>query len=208
MVAAFIWGPMQWRMLHGLAYLHDAQEVDPENEVFLNYMVAMVGILPCQQCREHCTKLFERATSGFSSDIKERGAQYAAFRLHNMVNHKLKRPEIAMEDFKMVQQRSFVWGNEFNAYGFFGFLFVIVLNYDNMLKEERAPQHVKDAYRQLFNALILLFESINMDLLAISMQFCMDFTDEQHLLQLLYREYQSYGFDDDLDSLVERFGHK
>jgi hypothetical protein len=210
MVAAFIWGPMKWRMMHGLAFLYDdAKErtdisTNDSVSVFYHYMTTMVSVLPCQECRHYCQELFRLNNKYFRDLLTDYGAQRLAFDLHNIVNQKLDRPEI--ESVELVMRRSRVWNNEFTIYGMFGFLFVMVLNYNNYFAEEgRKKSKVEKAYREFFEALADLLLFLDMESLAESMYTCMPFTSPTDLFNRLYQEYKLHGFTEEMDEIQLRY---
>ena len=210
MVAAFIWGPMKWRMMHGLAFLFDGavERTDVSTHdsvsVFYNYMTSMVSILPCLECRHYCQELFRLNNKYFRDLLTDYGAQRLAFDLHNIVNQKLDRPEI--ESVEVVMRRSRVWNNEFTVYGMFGFLFVMVLNYITYFAEEESKKNkVEKAYRKFFEALADLLLFLNMKSLAESMYTCMLFTSPIDLFHRLYQQYKMHGFPEDMDEIQLRY---
>jgi hypothetical protein len=167
-------------------------------------MTAMVSTLPCCECRHYCRTLFRLNNTYFRDLVEDFGAQQVAFDLHNIVNKKLERPEI--ESVELVKRRSRVWNNEFTVYGMFGYLFVMVLNYNICLKEERKMKFdVEEAYRQFFKALAELLHFIDMESLAESMYECMSFTSPTDLFHRLYQEYKLHGFPEDMDEIQLRY---
>lgn len=155
----FLWGPMTWRQIHGMAHIFDTRIDDDITEktaeVFVLFLIALAWVLPCSTCREGYTNFLLAALKRdlLQEVFAPRAVRRFAFDLHNLVNVKLGRPEC--ESFELVQRRSEVWSVEFLPRELFGLLFIIALNF-RANQEPDKEQH----YREFFSVLPTLLDAL------------------------------------------------
>jgi len=129
----YLWGPMAWRQIHGMAHVFDTRVQDATQEtaeLFVLFLIGLAWVLPCYGCRASYT---EYLLADLKKDLVEtvflpRQVRKWAFDLHNIVNRKLNRPESS--EFELIVRRSEMWSVEFLPRELFGLLFIIALSYD------------------------------------------------------------------------------
>lgn len=132
-MAPSVWGPMAWRILHGMAHRFDrclGSISKPQILIFVKFLQELAWVLPCVYCRNSYTDyILAEYTSGMLFDYFNRQrVRYFMFTLHNKVNHKLGKAEF--EDFEIVKRRSKVWDCEFLESELLGLCYVVALNFD------------------------------------------------------------------------------
>ncbi len=155
----FLWGPMAWRQIHGMAHVFDTRVDDDISEqtaeLFVAFLIGLAWVLPCSTCRASYT---DYLLSYLKKDLLEkfflpRKVRRFAFDLHNLVNKKLERA--TSTDFDLVMRRSEVWSVEFLPRELFGLLFIIALNF-NANQEPNKEQHYREFYTVMPNLVAAL----------------------------------------------------
>jgi hypothetical protein len=138
-MAPSVWGPMAWRMLHGLAHRFDTMEgtvlsADVMEAVVL-LLLRLSWVLPCVHCRNSYTEYLIDNREAIDELLLRREMRTLVWHLHNLVNLKLDKPQFERLD--VVKRRSEVWSVEFDAREVLGLLFVVALNYDTNGEPDR-----------------------------------------------------------------------
>lgn len=155
----FLWGPMAWRQIHGMAHVFDTRVDDDiaveTAEAFVIFLMALAWVLPCSTCRAGYTDflLLYLKRDLVNEIFLPRQVRQFAFDLHNLVNEKLGRP--LCESFELVQRRSAVWSVEFLPREFFGLLFIIALNFE----ANQEPDKIEH-YQEFFDVLPVLLDAM------------------------------------------------
>jgi hypothetical protein len=145
-MAPSVWGPMAWRLLHGMAHKFDRcleTITRPQILVFVKFLQELAWVLPCVHCRNSYTDyILDEYTSGqLFTYFSEQQVRYFIFTLHNKVNQKLHKAEF--EDFEIVKRRSKVWECEFLEAELLGLCYIVALNFDGN-GEPGKEQHYLD----------------------------------------------------------------
>lgn len=155
----FLWGPMAWRQIHGMAHVYDTRiddDISVETaEIFILFLIALAWVLPCSTCRAGYTDfLLAYLKRDFINEVfAPRKVRQFAFDLHNLVNRKLERP--LCEDFELVIRRSMIWSVEFLPRELFGLLFIIALNFDAYQEPDKELH-----YQEFFGVLPALLDAL------------------------------------------------
>jgi len=88
-----VWGPLQWKALHQLTRGYPRTDPSPGHKTALvDYVQALVQLLPCQQCRGHWAKLAPTVADATQSRYT---AMKWAIDAHNAVNARLHKPQLS-----------------------------------------------------------------------------------------------------------------
>jgi hypothetical protein len=88
-----VWGPLQWKALHQLTRGYPRTDPSPAHKAALvNYVQALVHLLPCQKCREHWAEA--AATVGDATHSRYTAMKWA-IDTHNAVNARLHKPQLS-----------------------------------------------------------------------------------------------------------------
>lgn len=91
------WGPLGWRWLHLEAInFPEAPDREIQSAMFLRFW-SFIQSLPCAECRLHATKYIRAYPPDFSGSG---GFQTWAWRFHNAVNLRLKKPLMTAEEYR------------------------------------------------------------------------------------------------------------
>jgi len=208
-----VWGPMTWRLVHGMAKRFDETKTSSKEaaDLFYLFLLHISWVLPCVHCRVSYQRFlteFSQGSPGKKSiqDYFEEGnAGELACIIHNLVNQKLNKPQV---EWRLVQLRSRVW-TEFNSREFFGLLFIIALNFKSN-GEPNSKQH----YQDFFSLLPELCEMLSYDRLAACLQDAgimeaRTFQSQRQLTKVLYAAYVTWLGGREhvppLDSVVKRY---
>jgi hypothetical protein len=96
-VAKDKWGPAGWQLLHRYAIDYSAHPTDAEAEIAIRWIWSFISNLPCAECRGHAQSYFLRhpPTAQNSETLQD-----WAWRFHNAVNRRLKKPEVSFDGYK------------------------------------------------------------------------------------------------------------
>lgn len=153
-----IWGPLVWRLIHGLAKIYDRDTLcecgtsDACRESFLRFLLVLKAVLPCGECRKSYARFIDNSRDRIVRAFETSEVMVFAYDLHNMVNRKLGKP--AFGPFELVQRRSDVWDCEAMDSELLGLCLIVSLNYDSNKELDKAQQYMEliDAVRSLVRA--------------------------------------------------------
>ena len=194
----FLWGPIAWRQIHGMAHQFDTRpQVDMRvADLFILFLIELAWVLPCKTCRTsysgYLNQYLERNSfgkRGIDAFFEQHNVQRFAFDLHNTVNLKLGKP--IAENFELVTRRSELWCVEFLPRELFGLLFIIVLNYAGNSEPDKEKHH-----RRLFILLPDLLFGLGEDRMAVALETTavgsLPVITQETLLQALYDAYSDW----------------
>ena len=93
-VGITVWGPLQWKTLHQLTRGYPRTDPSPDHKAALvNYVQALVHLLPCESCRSHWAPLADGVTAAVPSRYT---AMKWAIDAHNAVNARLHKPQLSL----------------------------------------------------------------------------------------------------------------
>jgi hypothetical protein len=168
----YLWGPMAWRQIHGMAHQFDTlPNIDNRvADLFVLFLISLAWTLPCKTCRTSYSGYLNSymepnslGQRGIDTFIASRNLRRFAFDLHNTVNLKLGKP--LAESFDLVTRRSEMWGVEFLPSELFGLLFIISLNYKDNMEANKEKHH-----RRLFAVLPDLLFALGEPNMAVSLE--------------------------------------
>lgn len=187
----FLWGPMAWRQIHGMAHVFDTRVDDDISEkvaeLFILFLIGLAWVLPCNSCR---TSYTEYLLGYLKKDLLEhffipRKVQQFAFDLHNMVNKKLERATCV--NFDLVLRRSELWSVEFLPRELFGLVFIIALNF-NSNQEPDKEMH----YKEFFSVLPHLLVALENKRMAVALEQNIQFNSHWTQDGLLHSIYNAF----------------
>lgn len=195
----FLWGPMAWRQIHGMAHAFDRSfpVADTKDnisekvaELFVLFLIALAWVLPCNLCRlSYSDYLLGFLQNGkLAGYFNARKVQRFAFELHNMVNEKLNRP--VCDNFDLVLRRSELWSVEFLPRELFGLLFIITLNF-NSNQESEKQKH----YKEFFLSLPHLLAALGNQRMAVALEQHINYSQvwtQENLLQSVYSAFATW----------------
>lgn len=209
-MAPSIWGPLVWRLVHGMAKEYDNLEDTIRFDqmlIFIRFLQVISFVLPCYDCRESYTDYILSAHRDGSMHEAFRTAtvMHLTFMLHNRVNQKLNKPQFI--NFELVQRRSEVWDCEFMDSELLGMAFIVALNYTSNKEADKAKQYmaflgiIVDLLRALRpeSELIDAFEAVAWS--------PTESLDQEHIMLYLTRVYNIYNnCSTSSQELAERYG--
>jgi len=100
------WGPIVWRILHGLADKYGrlmSPLYSKEEDIFwIQYINNTAKILPCKECREHYIEYLSKNNPNklklLNEDEKKLWVQNFFFNLHNEINVRNDKPTFLFEN--------------------------------------------------------------------------------------------------------------
>lgn len=141
-----IWGPLVWRILHGLAKIYDYDTLctacdSPAKcqHAFAAFLLILKTILPCHDCRSSYSQYMARTSQQLVEAFATSEVMLYVFHLHNMVNEKLGKPKFG--PFELVQRRSEVWDCEAIESELLGLCFIVTLNYNANQEANKEAQY-------------------------------------------------------------------
>jgi len=90
------WGPRAWRALHVTAVDYAAQPTRAEKAAAYSWLWRFARALPCGECRAHATAYIGQYPPDLAGS---RELQNWAWRFHNAVNARLKKPLMTAEEY-------------------------------------------------------------------------------------------------------------
>lgn len=95
------WGPRQWYWYHSLSYHAPEKCSLQEQKVYLETLVIMTKLLPCQKCYDHFNKTCQKVKINFQT--KEKMIHWF-IEMHNHVNKRLKKDHVTREEADQLYQ--------------------------------------------------------------------------------------------------------
>jgi len=91
------WGPIGWAWLHTQAINYPQNPTKFEQIAMFTRFWSFIQTLPCIECRIHATNYTRIYPPDFSGSI---GFQIWAWRFHNMVNYRLDKPLMSVNEYR------------------------------------------------------------------------------------------------------------
>lgn len=95
------WGPSGWNFLHVVSLAYPVSPSMADRVQMYGFLYAFANALPCRRCRVHFVNMLNLHLSTLSSDkldTRESLVRFV-FDAHNMVNTRLRAPEISFVEF-------------------------------------------------------------------------------------------------------------
>lgn len=99
-----VWGKYQWTAIHFTALGYPKNPTENQKQAFFTYFNKILPeILPCDKCRKHLKNTLKQEHPITSKDLVNSEALFSwTVSLHNVVNKRLNKPTITLEDAKNV----------------------------------------------------------------------------------------------------------
>jgi len=91
------WGPGLWTALHCMTFNYPSKGSEIDKQTYKNFFTSLKLMLTCKYCRESYTIYLKYFPIDNFLEDRE-GITYWLFRLHNLVNQKLMKPQIDFID--------------------------------------------------------------------------------------------------------------
>jgi len=95
-----IWGPAGWEFMHACSFAYDIRPSNTARKQFYTFFKSIGYVLPCAECRNHYTKIFNSLTphKEYSEifDSQDTLAR-AIVHIHNQVNYRNNKPILKYE---------------------------------------------------------------------------------------------------------------
>lgn len=105
-----IWGPPFWFVLHSISMNYPNNPSFNQKRNYYDFFNSLKYVLPCQKCRKHYAKLFEKFPITPFLDSKKSIVSWVVY-IHNEVNKSLGKKQYTLEE--VIRNYQFIYNNKY-----------------------------------------------------------------------------------------------
>jgi hypothetical protein len=117
-----IWGPHYWNTFHFIAATYDIKPNPSIKSTMKNFIQSIPVFLPCKECQDHAFEYIK--SQDLDKVVSSRMDLFTFFfNFHNVVNKRLNKPLMSMED----ALQKYSYSNPLNSFNWTKWLFLIII---------------------------------------------------------------------------------